>query len=280
MNFIKTLYRLYLNILSVIAPKYGGKIAFNLFQKVRLKTFREKELPFYDKVKHFKVQLKGENLQCYETGNPKGKLVFLVHGWNSNAGSLSKIVDCLVKEKYRVISFDLPGHAYAKESSTNLYICKEAFKTLITFVNPQQPFSVISHSFGSIVSAYALSETDFKTSKLVILSSNNRLEDVFLYFRKMVGFNAKIYEEFKLIIQKYFDEGVENMITSDKLQLIGLQQTLIIHDKFDKVIPFSEAEAIHKSVKNSILIPFEKIGHYRMLWNEDVVRETVNFIKN
>lgn len=278
MKFIIKLYRFYLNILAVIAPKYGGKVAFNLFQKVTLKTFKEKELKFYDNVKHFKVKLKNEDLHCYETGNPNGKLIFLVHGWNSNAGSLAKIANTLTN--YRVISFDLPAHAFAKSKRTDLYICKEAFKTLIKFANPQEPFSVISHSFGSIVSAYALSETDFKTDKLVILSSNNRLEDVFLYFRKMIGFNSKIYKEFKMIIQKYFKEGVKNMITSDKLKLIGLEQMIIIHDRFDKVIPFSEAEAIHKSVKNSILIPFEKIGHYRMLWNDDVVRETIQFIKN
>lgn len=278
-NIIK-LYRFYLNILAVIAPKYGGKVAFNLFQRVSLKTIKEKELPYYDNVKHFKVKLNGESLHCYETGNVNGKLVFLVHGWNSNAGSLTKIALALATQNYRVISFDLPGHASTKEKRTNLYICKEAFKTLIKFVNPTEAFDVISHSFGSIVSAYALSETTFKTNKLVILSSNNKLEDVFLHFKKMIQLNDIIYASFKVNLEKYMNESVEKMITADKLNNINFENLLLIHDKFDKVIPFSEAETIHNSVKNSVLIPFEKIGHYRMLWNDDVVRETVQFIKN
>ena len=47
--------------------------------------------------------------------NPE-KLVFLLHGWESNAGSLSKIAFSLSKNNYRVISFDLPGHANYKSN--------------------------------------------------------------------------------------------------------------------------------------------------------------------
>ncbi len=276
LKFIK----IYLNLLSVIAPKYGGKVAFKLFQRVRLKTFKEKEQAFYDKVESFKVKQKGEDLHCYKIGNPDGDIVFLVHGWNSNAGSMSKIVMELAANNYRVISFDLPGHAKAKEYRTNLYTCKEAFKVLIRFVNPQKPFCVISHSFGSVVSAYALSETTYKTEKLVILSTNNKLEDVFLYFKKYIGFNAVIYSKFKNLLEEYMGEELSEMVVADKINKINLDVVLLIHDIFDKVIPFKDAEIIHKSVKNSNLISFEKIGHYRMLWNDEVLEETMRFIKN
>jgi len=53
--------------------------------------------------------------------------VILVHGWDSNAGSMSKIAEALVKKNKRVIAFNLPGHAFSKSSSTNLIECKDAF---------------------------------------------------------------------------------------------------------------------------------------------------------
>jgi len=278
MKYYIRLLKFYLNIISVIAPKHGGRIVFNLFQKVSLKTFKKRELPFYDDATHFKVKQNGEDLHCYEMGNPNGKLVFLVHGWNSNAGSLTKIANSLVQENYRVISFDLPGHAKAKINKTNLYICKEAFKDLIAYVNPQEAFHVVSHSFGSVVSAYSLSETDYKAEKFVILSTNNRLEDVFLYFKKIVGFNKTIYKEFTKLLEGYMNENVDEMVVSDKIKSFDFDKLLVIHDKFDKVIPFNDAKTIHQEVENSKLIPFEKIGHYRMLWNDEVVTETINFI--
>ena len=65
-----------------------------------------------------------EDLHCYEFGNPNENLVFLVHGWDSNAGSLSRFETELASNNYRIISFDLPAHTNTKETHTNLYICK------------------------------------------------------------------------------------------------------------------------------------------------------------
>ncbi|NQX81418.1 MAG: alpha/beta fold hydrolase [Flavobacteriaceae bacterium] len=280
MKYIVKLVEVYLNILSVIAPKYGGKVAFNTFQKVRLKTFKNKEFKFYKKANHFEVKLKSENLKCYETGNPKGELVFLIHGWNSNAGSLSKINKALVNANYRVITFDLPGHAGNKEKKSNLFVCKEAFKALIHQINPKEAFSVVSHSFGSVVSAFALAETDCKVKNIITLSSNNKIEDVFLFFKKTLNLNPIIYREFKLIVEKYMKENVSDMITSDRIKQIEFRNLVLIHDRFDKVIPFSESERIHEQISDSVLIPFEKVGHYRMLWNEEIVKTIVDSMKD
>ena len=63
------------------------------------------------KAKHFKVSSSKEDLLCYELGSENNNLVFLLHGWESNPGSLSKIAYSLSENNYRVISFDLPGHA-------------------------------------------------------------------------------------------------------------------------------------------------------------------------
>jgi hypothetical protein len=95
----------------------------------------------------------------------------------------------------------------------------------------------------------------------------------------MLGFNDKVFTQFKNKLENYLGEKMETMEITQKMNQSSFNQLLIIHDRFDKVIPFKDAEVIHKAVKNSVLIPFEKIGHYRMLWNENVVRETVSFIK-
>jgi pimeloyl-ACP methyl ester carboxylesterase len=56
---------------------------------------------------------------------------------------------------------------------------------------------------------------------------------------------------------------------------------LLIHDEYDKIIPFKNSEEIKKmNMENTQLIKYSKIGHYKMLWNDKVVEDTIHFLKN
>jgi pimeloyl-ACP methyl ester carboxylesterase len=271
--------KILLNTLGIIAPKTSAKIAFNLFQKVRLKELKKREKPFYNKAKPFNISLENDELHCYEMGNSEGKLVFMIHGWDSNAGSLTLFAEALAQKGYRVITFDLLAHHKSTKKYTNLFETKKAFKQLLKQINPKNSFSVIGHSFGASALAYTLSETAYKLDKIVLLSSNNKILEVFRGFQKLIGFNEKIFQAAKNYIDQILDEDFAEMETSKKLKAIDFNKLLIIHDKKDKIIPFHNALQIHEAFpEKSTLIPFERIGHYRMLWNKEVVEETVRFL--
>lgn len=278
MKIFLLITRWYLNVLGVVAPKKAGKKAVEIFSKVRLKTIKEKEMPFYEMGKHFTVATKYEDLNCYELGNPNGKLLFLVHGWESNAGSLTQFAKAFESE-YRIISFDLPSHARNEEESTNLFFCKEAFKSLIAYINPQEPFSIVSHSFGSSVSSMALSESGKKADKLVFLTANNHIEQVFIDFQNLVGFSDKVYKELNNVARDIIDMDLSEIIIADYLKKANFNSLLLVHDTEDKIINFSNAEEIHAAIPNSSIKKFFKIGHYRMLWNEEVLQTTIDFLK-
>ena len=281
MKFTLKLIRFYLNTLSFFIPKYAGKVAVDIFQKVRLKDTKYKEKEFYSKSNAYKIKYSKGNLDIYELGNPKGNIVFLVHGWDSNAGSLGKFAFKLAESnKYRVIAFDLPAHNKSEEKFTNLYICKNAFKTLLDHIRPTESFNIISHSFGCVVTAFALSETNYKINKIVFLSSIDIVEDVFKRFQKLIGFNKKVYDNVRVLTHKIIGEPLENLIVSDRLLKCSFDKLLLIHDRYDKVVPFKNSESIHSKISNSFLLTFNKIGHYRMLWKNDVVNETIYFLEN
>jgi hypothetical protein len=55
---------------------------------------------------------------------------------------------------------------------------------------------------------------------------------------------------------------------------------LLIHDEYDKIIPFKNSEEIKTMHKvNSVLIKHKRIGHYKMLWNQNIIDETLLFLK-
>jgi len=280
MKYYLKILKFYYKIVSFLSPKLGGRLAFKLFQKVRKKDISKREISFYEKARHFRIPLPKEDLHCYEFGDPTGELIFLVHGWDSNAGSLSKFAFELEERNYRVISFDLPGHANSKSEYTNLYECKEAFKKLIKFINPQEPFTIISHSFGSAMTAYTMAETNYTVDKFVFLTTPNSLLEIFTNFKNFVGITDKTFSFMLNNVNKILKEDVHHISVEEKLKHISFTKLLLVHDKKDKILPYRNSEEVLNSTDNTELKSYERIGHYRMLWNDDVLEDTLAFIKN
>jgi esterase/lipase len=280
MNFQIYILRFYFKTISLFAPKLAGAKAFKLFQKVRIKTIRKREEEFYINAKHFNIPFDKESLSCYELGENNPNLVFLLHGWESNAGSLSKIAYKLAENNYRVISFDLPGHAKYKSNYTNLAECKNAFTNVIDFVKPKKPFSILSHSFGSAVSTYTLSNLNYKIDKLVFLTSPNSILEIFTDFKKLIGLPSTAFSYLLEKADLLANEKIKNFYIDEKLKHFTFSKLLLIHDEYDKIIPVkSSVEIQSKNKQNTEFIKHKNIGHYKMLWNDKVLEDTLRFLK-
>lgn len=275
--YIKIL-RVYFKFIAFVSPRLGGKSAFKLFQKVRRKKILKREEDFFKKAEHFKIPFMKDELHCYESGDQGGDLIFLVHGWDSNAGSLSNFAFELASKGYRVISFDLPGHSLSRSNRSNLFECKEAFKSLLDNFKPDKPFSVISHSFGSGVVSYALSELDYKVDKMVFLSVPNYFKDFFSDFKRFIDIDDKAYKYMIKEANILLGESLDELCVEEKLRFVEFRQLLLIHDKYDKILPYKNSEQVFRSTDKATIKTYEKIGHYRMLWNDDVLKDTMSFI--
>jgi esterase/lipase len=270
MKLIQTSTRIFFKITSLIAPAMAANIAFQLFQTTRKKV-RSKERDFFQNSTHFHVPGNQENIDCYELGNPKGEIVFLVHGWESNAGSMSAIAAKLASLNYRVIAFNFPAHGTSNLKKANLLVCSHAFLNVLGYIKPKDRFSVVGHSFGSAVSAYTLSKVDMQINKIMFLTTPNRISDIFSEFRKMIGLGESSY---KLLLQKaqaLLGEDPADVNVEDKMKMVKFSQLLILHDLFDKVLAHKNSLNVHKAISNSRMVTTFEVGHYRMLWDEKVL---------
>ena len=280
MSFKIYTLKFYFKTISLFAPKFAGSKAFKLFQKVRIKTIRKREEEFYINAKHFTISFDKENISCYELGGNNPNLVFLLHGWESNAGSLSKIAYKLAENNYRVISFDLPGHARYKSNYTNLAECKNAFTRVIGFIKPIKSFSVLSHSFGSAVTTYTLSKLNYKIDKLVFLTSPNSILEIFTDFKNLISLSATAFSYLIEDGDLLAHEKIKNFNIDEKLKHFYFSKLLLIHDEYDKIIPFKNSQEIQKMNEvNTRILKYKNIGHYKMLWNNKVVEDTMHFFK-
>jgi pimeloyl-ACP methyl ester carboxylesterase len=266
------LIRIYFKALGVIAPKYAAKQAFSVFQTVRKKDIRPREKILFEKAEHFTITSLDETIDCYELGAENDKIVFLVHGIDSNAGSLAEIAFKLAEEGNRVILFNLPGHAFSAANKSNIYTCKQAFQTLIEKINPQQPFSVYSHSFGSAVTAYTLANSTYKLNKLVLLTTPNSLEAIFLEFQRIVGINQKVYNYIVDHAENILGEKLETLQVDKLIPQIDYESLLLIHDKHDRILDYENSLSVQSTSPRVQLKAIENVGHYRMLWHPEVIQ--------
>ncbi len=272
------LIRIYFTVLSAVSPKVAANSAFKVFQKIRIKTIRDREKPFYEKANHFHIEHEDEALDTYELGNKDGKLIFLIHGWESNAGCLLKIAEEFVELDYRVIAFNLPGHAFYENSSTNLLKCKLAFERVLSEIDPSEPFDVVSHSFGSAVVANALADSDYEVNRLTFLTNPNKVENIFKQFQDIVNLGDKAFDKLLLKVNTLIGDDMSTMDVDNQLKKVKFEDFMMIHDENDKILPFSNSEEILENIKPSNLHVLTDVGHYRMLWNDDVIKQVVGFV--
>ncbi|UXX79685.1 alpha/beta hydrolase [Reichenbachiella carrageenanivorans] len=272
---MKKLIQLYFRFLSSLSPKLAANQAFELFQKPLNKKIRKKELPFYETAKSFSLKHQQEDIQCYELGDPTHPLVLMVHGWESNAASLSAIATPLAEAGHHVILFNLPAHGYSKLKKTNIKRCKDVFLAVVAHLQPKGRFSIISHSFGSAVTSFALSKSSYAVDQLIFLTSPNEITNIFKEFANFIGLSQKSFHHLCRKAEAILHEPLDHLKVEGLGNKIDYQNLLIIHDKDDKIIPKSNAEEITKQWANADLKLIEKTGHYKMLWNDQVIDHIV-----
>ncbi len=270
-TLILTLLRKYYALCSALFPAWAGASAFRLFQKTRKLPFKKSERQFYERARKFEVAHPRENIHGYELGNPQGKLVLLVHGWESNAGSMGGIALALAEEGYRVVALDLPAHGYSRLTHTNLRDCREALRALIFQLRPTEPFSIVSHSFGSAVATYALSGSRYAVDNFIMLTSPNKLADIFEAFKNQIALGNNAYEYMLQKAHRILNEPVQTVSVEQKALDVNYRKLTILHDVNDKVIPFAWSQRLHTVLPNAGLITLARAGHYRMLWNQEVI---------
>jgi len=276
MKLNQILLRSYFQVISTVAPAFAAKKAFELFQTAQTRV-RKEEADFFEQARHFQVHSPYEPVDVYEMGNPEGKIVFLVHGWNSNSGSMAAIGRELAGLGFRVISFNLPAHGTSKLKKVNLVISACTFISVIDYLKPSEPFSVVSHSFGSAVTTYALSTMNYKVDKLAFLSTPDRIFDILNDFRNSISLGDAAFDKMLQLAEALLGEPAENVNIHDKIKWVNYNELLLIHDLFDKVLAHRNSLNVHKSAKRSRLATLIKVGHYRMLWDEKVLNQLTHY---
>jgi pimeloyl-ACP methyl ester carboxylesterase len=265
--------RQYLNILTFFNFKKGGQKAYEVFSKPRKGRLNEEQKKYLALSKQEILYYENTAIQTYFWAGEKPPIL-LLHGWESNAARWQSLISVLKKNKYSIVALDAPAHG----ASGNPFFNPLLYANMVhEVVKKHQPTAIVGHSVGGYTTAFYLH--NFKhpsVSKVILMAALSDNSLVFDYFLSYIKVNQRVREAF-------YDYVMTNLGGSPK-ELTGAnfakkfsEKALIIHDKGDELIPFSDGEKIHAAWKNSIFTPTEGFGH--RLRDKQVDRSILDFME-
>jgi Alpha/beta hydrolase family len=205
----------------------------------------------------------------------RGEPVLLVHGWGGYGLQLSGFVDPLVSAGYRVIAFDAPAHGDTEGIQTNGIELAHAISAIARHQGPLT--GIIAHSLGAASTTLALSE-GMQTDKVVYLGAMCWLSNAAKVFSRRSKLSTEVETAFRGLFELQFGRDIWHRFAVDRSQHNPASSALLIHDLKDREVSFEESRAIASVWSGARLIETSGLGHQRILRNESVIQQAVDFM--
>jgi pimeloyl-ACP methyl ester carboxylesterase len=265
-------YRAWIQFLFFIAPDKAAFRVLMLFATPRVRKSRERETEALSQATAADVEVDGKRIRTYTWGNG-APTVLLMHGWEGQSGNMGGVALALLAKGYTCMAFDAPAHGASEGKRSTLFAySKVAGELLARF---PQISVVISHSFGSAAAVYTLARVNHRVQKLGLLSTPDSLPEVFDEFYDLLKLKTTQRERVYRFFEANFHHKVNELQVSHDISSINVPLAVLLHDRSDTQIPYKNAERVSAAWPQLKLIPLQDVGHYRMLWNEEVISKVI-----
>ena len=265
---------LFINIVGIFSSKLAARMALFLFTTPLKGKINEQQSDFLDTAFREELTFNKLPIMTYRWLGKK-ETVLLAHGWESNSARWQKLITSLKQRDFEIIALDAPAHGRSGSNRFNAIIYSEFIKVVI---DRFQPSIIIGHSVGGMASAYYQFKYQKEAiEKIILLGAPSEFKDVLMRYTTLLGYSKRVTKHLSLIFTERFNTIPEDFSTAKHVEKITTKG-LIIHDKKDPVIPFSDAELINNKYKNSKLISTEGFGH--SLATEEVSDHILEFLIN
>jgi len=274
--FVFQLIQLGFKVFGSLAPTAAANYAFKLFTTPRTNAKHKASDEVLESARIFEFMCGKYLLKGYEWGSGD-RTVLLVHGWRSRGTALRYFVPGLLKKGYRVVAFDAPAHGNSPGKQASLPQFSQAVRAVINHVGGVN--GIITHSFGGPSTVFTLQspDCDLAIDQLVLIASPSSLEQMADHFLNFIKAPLPVASRFYKILESKIDLPLSEAQVSKFQSQVNIEKTLLVHDKKDEVVPFSEAESVLAAWEKTRLIASDGYGHFQLIKNPDVIDKVVDF---
>ena len=218
---------------------------------------------------------KGRTIASWRWGDPEAPAVLLAHGWGGHAAQMRAFVHPLLQAGFRVIAYDQPAHGVSEGRLTGLPDFADVLAAVAWHYGGVH--GVLGHSLGASAAAmaHALGKIDVK--RLVLIAAP---ADFVGHSRRFARWHW-MPEWMRRAMQAAVEERYG--LAWEELELARLAprlsaEALIIHDRGDRMVPWTQGLAVARAWPGARLMSTEGLGHRRILAEEAVGRAATEFL--
>ncbi|WP_445384740.1 alpha/beta fold hydrolase [Robiginitalea sp. IMCC44478] len=275
-KFMLTALRVKYQLLFIVNIEYTLKALFKLFTTPKFQKVRKREEALLEQV-NFKLTVDGITSTYYKESSNNGPYVLLLHGWEGNAGNMEAFVQPLVEKGYKVVIPNAPAHYTSSGEQCTL---REYQKIVTAYIEKFNVKIVISHSFGSAAGLLAVQQLKREQiHKMVLISSPDKMIIIVSKFTDLLNLSSVQKSAFINYVEDQLNLPFDNAVLSKILSQLEIE-TLIVHDKYDRIAPVDNAHKLVESYEGNRLLFTENQGHYRILWDYDMIETVISFLSD
>jgi len=256
-SFIPKLIGFRLMALYKVKPEKAVHKAFLLFCTPRKGFVKPHQKDFLKAHQSKQIRFKKIKIQTYRWSG-QGQKILLIHGWDSHSYRWKELIQALQAQNFDITAFDAPAHGYSEGNILNVPIYHEVLKLMIKKFTPE---ILVGHSVGAMTCIFhQYKNPNPNIKKMVLLGSPSEMQRVMKGFQKILGLSDNFMKATEAYFKNRYHYSFEDFSMSNFAKPIETK-SLVIHDKFDKIVPYKEGILIDKSLKNSTLKLTEGAGH-------------------
>ena len=275
--FMVHVLRWFFRIGGRIAPGWCAPYALKIFGTPQRRYLRTPPSSLMKNAEVVETKVEGMTLTSYIWDNT-GPTVLLVHGWETGGLHLFGFVEPLWALGFRIVAMDGPAHGRSQGNFANLPNFAAAITQNIKTFGPVH--HIIAHSFGGAASMYAAYDKQLPLEKLVLVSVPNKLPRIIGDFTRYLRIPKAVENKMKQLILKRFKVDPELMEISSLGNQVNIRKILVVHDRYDQIVPFYNALEIGHALAQAEVLPCEHLGHNRILKNPQVTTRVAQFLKD
>lgn len=210
-----------------------------------------------------------------EAWGESGPLVLALHGWRGRTTQFRPLAAALLARGMRTVALDLPGHGRSAGARVTPHLLGRLLRELAPALGPVH--AAIGHSFGGAAIGAALLY-GFHPARMVIVSSPTHASRIPFVYAKMLGLPERAMPHLGRLLDAHAGRPVVELDLVSTAPGCGIP-SLLVHDRGDAVIPYSEAEALVALWPELEVLTTTGLGHRDILANGKVIRAISDFIE-
>ena len=259
-----------------LAPNAMKNIILKGFFKPTCYALTPLERQFPENSTSFHIHVHDKRIRCWKWGQGPG--ILFVHGWNGRGVNFAYFFKPFIDAGYSVITYDAPAHGKSEGHVTNYF---ELSDTVRSFLDPSHGFNIqgmIAYSIGASAAINCISK-EKPLIDVVLIAPALKLKEILFNAFNHHGIPEIIYQNLVTDMERYYGYDV-HQDNPDVLAKTISTKMLIVHDKDDRTIPYTDSKILSEKKDNIFLYTTEGLGHKRILRDNAVVDVITSYIFN